>query len=116
MMTLTEAHDELVTANRILARERVVDSFGHVSIRHPDRPERYVLSRARAPECVEVEDLMEFTCDGTPADPAGRKPYAERFIHGAVYEARPEAPAVVHNPTPSLIPFAVTGPQPPPVI
>jgi len=116
MMTLTEAHDELVTANRILARERVVDSFGHVSIRHPDRPERYVLSRARAPECIEVEDLMEFTCDGTPADPGGRKPYAERFIHGAVYEARPEVQAVVHHHSPSVIPFGVTGAQLSPVM
>jgi ribulose-5-phosphate 4-epimerase/fuculose-1-phosphate aldolase len=107
-MTLTQALDELVTANRILAREGVVDSFGHVSIRHPDRPDRYLLSRARAPECIEVDDLMEFTCDGTPIDAAGRKPYAERFIHGAVYDARPDVRAVVHHHSPSVIPFSVT--------
>jgi HCOMODA/2-hydroxy-3-carboxy-muconic semialdehyde decarboxylase len=111
MTTLTRALDELVTANRILAREGVVDSFGHVSIRHPDRPDRYVLSRARAPECIEVEDLMEFTCDGTPIDPAGRAPYAERFIHGAVYAARPDVQAAVHHHSPSVIPFSVTGAQ-----
>jgi HCOMODA/2-hydroxy-3-carboxy-muconic semialdehyde decarboxylase len=108
-MALTQALDELVTANRILAREGVVDSFGHVSIRHPDRPERYLLSRARAPECIEIDDLMEFASDGTPIDPAGRKPYAERFIHGAVYDARPEVKAVVHHHSPSVIPFGVTG-------
>jgi ribulose-5-phosphate 4-epimerase/fuculose-1-phosphate aldolase len=108
-MTLTEALDELVTANRILAREGVVDSFGHVSIRHPDRPDRYVLSRARAPECIEIDDLMEFSCDGTPIDAAGRKPYAERFIHGAVYDARPDVRAVVHHHSPSVIPFSVTN-------
>jgi HCOMODA/2-hydroxy-3-carboxy-muconic semialdehyde decarboxylase len=108
-MTLTQALDELVTANRILAREGVVDSFGHVSIRHPDRPERYLLSRARAPECIEIDDLMEFASDGTPIDPAGRRPYAERFIHGAVYDARPELKAVVHHHSPSVIPFGVTG-------
>jgi ribulose-5-phosphate 4-epimerase/fuculose-1-phosphate aldolase len=107
-MTLTRALDELVTANRILAREGVVDSFGHVSIRHPDRPDRYVLSRARAPECIEVNDLMEFTGDGTPIDAAGRKPYAERFIHGAVYDARRDVRAVVHHHSPSVIPFSVT--------
>jgi ribulose-5-phosphate 4-epimerase/fuculose-1-phosphate aldolase len=107
-MTLTQALDELVTANRILAREGVVDSFGHVSIRHPDRPERYVLSRARAPECIEADDLMEFTCDGTAIDTSGRKPYAERFIHGAVYDARPDVQAIVHHHSPSVIPFGVT--------
>jgi ribulose-5-phosphate 4-epimerase/fuculose-1-phosphate aldolase len=101
--------EELVTANRILAREGVVDSFGHVSIRHPDRPDRYLLSRARAPECIEADDLMEFALDGTPIDAAGRKPYAERFIHGGVYEARPDVRAVVHHHSPGVIPFSVTA-------
>ena len=41
--------DELVTANRILAREGVVDAFGHVSIRHPASAAHFCLSRARAP-------------------------------------------------------------------
>jgi len=115
-MTFTQALDELVTANRILAREGVVDSFGHVSIRHPDRPDRYLLSRARAPECIEVEDLMEFTADGTAIDPAGRKPYAERFIHGAVYDTRPDVRAIVHHHSPSVIPFSVTAAQLSPVM
>jgi HCOMODA/2-hydroxy-3-carboxy-muconic semialdehyde decarboxylase len=101
--------DELVTANRILAREEVVDAFGHVSIRHPAHPDRFYLSRARAPECIERDDIMEFTLDGTAIDPAGRKPYAERFIHAAVYEARPDVGAVVHNHSPTVIPFGITG-------
>jgi ribulose-5-phosphate 4-epimerase/fuculose-1-phosphate aldolase len=109
MSRLTEALDELVTANRILAREGVVDAFGHVSVRHPELADRYILSRARAPECIEVDDLMQFALDGTPLEPAGRKPYAERFIHGAIYEGRPEVNAVVHNHSPSVIPFGITG-------
>jgi ribulose-5-phosphate 4-epimerase/fuculose-1-phosphate aldolase len=106
---MTSSLDELVTANRILAREGVVDAFGHVSIRHPERADRFVLSRARAPECIEIDDLMEFTLDGTPIEPHGRKPYAERYIHAAVYEARADVRAVVHNHSPSLIPFGITG-------
>ena len=106
---MSEALDELVTANRILAREGVVDAFGHVSIRHPERVDRFILSRARAPECIELDDLMEFTLDGTPIEPRGRKPYAERFIHAAIYEARGDVKAVVHNHSPSLIPFGITG-------
>lgn len=108
-MALEEALEELVTANRILAREGVVDSFGHVSIRHPEHPGRFIMSRARAPEVVELEDLITFDLDGTPIDADGRKPYAERFIHGAVLEARPDVHAVVHNHSPSVIPFGVTG-------
>jgi ribulose-5-phosphate 4-epimerase/fuculose-1-phosphate aldolase len=100
---------ELVTANRILAREGVVDAFGHVSIRHPARPDVYCLSRARAPECIEAPDIMEFSLDGTSIDARGRKAYAERFIHGAIYEGRPDVGAVVHNHSPGIIPFGVTG-------
>jgi len=103
------ALDELVTANRILAREGIVDAFGHVSMRHPGHPDRFCLSRARAPECIEASDVMQFALDGTPIEPAGRKPYAERFIHGAVYDARPDVRAVVHNHSPGVIPFGVTG-------
>ncbi len=109
MTTAASLFDELVTANRILAREGVVDAFGHVSIRHPGHPDRYCLSRARAPECIEPDDIMEFTLDGTAINADGRKPYAERFIHGAVYEARPDVRAVVHNHSPAVIPFAITG-------
>jgi ribulose-5-phosphate 4-epimerase/fuculose-1-phosphate aldolase len=94
----------------------VVDSFGHVSICHPERPDRYLLSRARAPECIDVEDLMEFTFDGTPIDPAGRTPYAERFIHGAMYDARPDVRAIVHHHSPAVIPFSVTEAQLSPVM
>jgi len=108
MRSAGRALEELVTANRILAREGVVDSFGHASIRHPAQPDRFILSRARAPECIEVEDLMEFALDGSPLDASNRKPYAERFIHGAVYEARPDVRAVVHHHSPSVIPFSIT--------
>ncbi|HXH07659.1 MAG TPA: class II aldolase/adducin family protein [Vicinamibacterales bacterium] len=101
--------EELVTANRILAREGVVDAFGHVSVRHPARPDRFILSRARPPQCVVAADLMEFALDGAPIAPAGRPLYAERFIHAGVYEARPDVAAVVHTHSASVIPFGVTG-------
>ena len=101
--------EELVTANRILANEGIVDSFGHVSARHPDNPQHFLLSRARAPERIERDDLVEYTFDGTAIDERGRAPYLERFIHGAIYEARPDVHAVVHNHSPSTIPFGVTS-------
>jgi ribulose-5-phosphate 4-epimerase/fuculose-1-phosphate aldolase len=101
--------EELVTGNRILAREGVVDSFGHISVRHPGNPQRYLLSRSRAPDCIEADDIMEFTLDGAPIDGRGRAPYLERFIHGALYEARPDVMSVVHNHSESVIPFGVTG-------
>ncbi len=109
MAKLDAIVEELVTANRILANEGIVDSFGHVSVRHPARPDRYLLSRARAPERIEADDIMEFTLAGEAVDARGRKPYLERFIHGALYEARPDVHSVVHNHSPSTIPFGITG-------
>jgi ribulose-5-phosphate 4-epimerase/fuculose-1-phosphate aldolase len=109
MAKLEKLLEELVTANRILAREGIVDSFGHISVRHPDKPQHFLLSRARAPDCIEADDIMEFTLDGTAVDPRGRAPYLERFIHGAIFEARPDVHSVVHNHSPSVIPFSVTA-------
>lgn len=99
----------LVAANRILANEEVVDAFGHVSVRDPDNPARYVMARSRSPELVEYSDLIRFEQDGRSLDPEQRRPYGERMIHGAVYEARSDVHAVVHNHAYPLLPFGITG-------
>lgn len=100
---------KIVAANRILAHEGVVDSFGHVSIRHPDNKDHYAMARARSPEWIEFDDLMEFKLNGEAIDPQGRKPYSERAIHGAVYESREEINAVVHNHSNAVLPFCVAN-------
>ena len=55
MNDLERARSDLVIANRILAHEGVVDAYGHVSMRRPDNPERFILSRSRSPELVEAD-------------------------------------------------------------
>ncbi len=109
MNNIDEHLQELVTANRILAREGIVDAFGHVSTRHPERPDRYILSQSRAPELVDVGDLMEFNLEGDPIDQRSRTMYTERPIHGGVYEAREDVLAIVHNHSPTVVPFSVTN-------
>ena len=101
--------DDLVIANRILANEGVIDAFGHVSVRHPGRADRYLLARSRSPELVERGDVMEFDLDNQPIDQRGRTMYSERPIHGSTYRSRPDVKAVCHNHARSLIPFGVTG-------
>jgi ribulose-5-phosphate 4-epimerase/fuculose-1-phosphate aldolase len=102
---------DLVVANRILAHEGVVDAFGHISVRHPDRPDRFFLSRSRSPELVDLGDLLEFGLDGEPVEDDVPPCYAERYIHAAIFEARPDVQSVVHNHAEELIPFSVT-PEP----
>ena len=105
---LDNAVREVVIANRILGNERVVDAYGHVSVRHPLDPRRYLLSRSRAPELVERGDIIEFDLDGKAVSGDGRPPYLERFIHGAIYEARPDVQAVVHAHAEAVLPFTVS--------
>jgi ribulose-5-phosphate 4-epimerase/fuculose-1-phosphate aldolase len=107
MTEMAMLKEDLVTANRILAHQNVVDSFGHVSVRNPENPAHYFLSRARAPNCVELGDITEFDYQGNVIGHEPGKPYSERFIHGSVYEARPEVMAVVHNHSPNVVPFTV---------
>ena len=99
---------DLVIANRILANERVVDAYGHVSVRNPDNPERYFLSCSRSPELVQGGDIMEFDLDGTPVGGDTRNPYLERFIHGANYEKDPAVNAVVHSHADEVLPYTIT--------
>jgi len=107
MTELERAMLNVVIGNRILANERVVDAYGHVSVRHPLDPTRYLLSRSRAPELVERGDIIEFDLEGKPVNGDARPPYLERFIHGAIYEARPEVQAVVHAHAEAVLPFTI---------
>lgn len=108
MAELGQLLQDLVVANRILAREGVLDGFGHVTFRHPDDSQRYFMARSRAPELVRLEDIIEFTLEGEPIDQLGRAMYAERPIHGAIYAARPDVQAICHNHSPSVIPFGIS--------
>src|SRR5215510_5299343 len=103
--TLAELRYDIALANRMLAREGVLDAFGHVSARHPDDPGRYLLSRSRGPELVEPADLLEFDLDSQPLVPPTARLYSERVIHGEIYKARPEVLAVCHHHSPSVLPF-----------
>jgi HCOMODA/2-hydroxy-3-carboxy-muconic semialdehyde decarboxylase len=107
-MSFDRAVKDLVIANRILANEGVLDSFGHVSVRHPTEPDRYLLSRSCSPGIVTADDIVEFTLDGRPVREESRTLYIERHLHGGVYEVHPDVQAILHAHTDELLPFAVT--------
>ena len=108
-MSLDDVRYELALANRIIAHEGVLDGFGHVSVRHPDDPGRYLLARSRSPELIEPSDLLEFTLDSEPVTPPKGEMYGERVIHGCIYQARPDVNAVCHHHSHAVLPFCVTG-------
>jgi HCOMODA/2-hydroxy-3-carboxy-muconic semialdehyde decarboxylase len=106
---LAEIRYEIALASRMLANEGVLDAFGHVSMRHPDDPGRYLLPRSRSPQLVEPADVLEYTLDSEPVKPPKEKLFAERVIHGCIYEARPDVMAVCHHHAAAVLPFCIAG-------
>ena len=109
MSTLTAVVDDLVAANRILAGLGVLDGFGHVSVRHPDRADCFLLARSLAPELVTRDDIMTFDMASAPQDGDTRTPYLERFIHGEIFVQRPDVSRVVHSHAATVVPFAASS-------
>lgn len=107
-MSTADILRNLVIANRILAHEGVVDAYGHISVRHPERSDRFFLSASRSPELVTLDDIIEYDLDCNPVDLRDRVQYTERPIHGGIYRSRPDVISVVHNHAYEVIPFTVT--------
>jgi ribulose-5-phosphate 4-epimerase/fuculose-1-phosphate aldolase len=100
--------EDLAAASRILVDQGVFDAAGHVSMRHPDNPARFLMSRSLAPQLVTAADIMEFDLDCVPIDPKGRNGFIERFLHGEIYKKRPDVFAIAHSHSASVIPFGLT--------
>ena len=115
-MSIERTIKDLVIANRILANENVLDSFGHVSVRHPERRDRYFLARSCRPGIVEASDIVEFTLDGVPVNPEKRPLYLERHLHGGMYETHAGVNAVLHAHADDMLPFTITDSPMRPVI
>jgi ribulose-5-phosphate 4-epimerase/fuculose-1-phosphate aldolase len=98
---------DLVTANRILAAQGILDGYGHVSARCEDEPKQYYIGDATPPGNVRAKNVFRWTLE---SEPAGHEQptYGERFIHGQIYQARPDVHAVVHCHAPELVLFGAT--------
>ncbi len=103
-----ELLEDLVASSHILAQHGVLDAFGHVSVRHPADPNRYLLSRNLAPELVKSADIVEYDLDSEPVDANAPRGFLERYIHGEIYKSRPDVGSVIHTHSPSVVPFGVT--------
>jgi ribulose-5-phosphate 4-epimerase/fuculose-1-phosphate aldolase len=105
--SLAQLREDVALANRILANEGVFDAFGHVSLRHPTNPERFLISRHRAPELVQAADILELDLDGKPAVPTPHRLYGEVTIHASIFQARPDVIAICHHHAPAVMPYAI---------
>jgi ribulose-5-phosphate 4-epimerase/fuculose-1-phosphate aldolase len=106
---LAEARQEVATANRILANEGVLDAFGHISMRHPAKPDRYLIARYGAAEIMRADDILELTLDSKPVEPTSARLFSELVIHACIYQARPDVNSVCHHHAVSVLPYCITG-------
>jgi L-fuculose-phosphate aldolase len=96
--SMEEIAGKLATAGRILAREGHRDyTRGHVSIRLPGNPERFVMKSQRfGLEEVTADNVVIVDLSGEKVAGEGAR-HSEAFIHSEIYKARPEVHAVVHT-------------------
>ncbi|PLS18592.1 hypothetical protein CVD28_05485 [Bacillus sp. M6-12] len=99
---------ELVMANKILYNENILfEAFGHISVRNPENPNEFYLSRSLAPMSVEYDDIFTYNLEGQCLTESDKKSYAERVIHSEIYKNNPEVNSICHNHAQALIPFTV---------
>ncbi len=97
-----------MVANHILFDQGVVDGFGHVSVRHDRIRPGFCWPATWRPGQVTADDILEFGLDGAALNANGRSVYLERFIHSEIYKARPDARAIVHSHSHSIVPLSIS--------
>jgi ribulose-5-phosphate 4-epimerase/fuculose-1-phosphate aldolase len=108
-MSVEDLKSQLVTANRVLTNEGVLDGFGHVSARHPENDDWMLVSRYQSSILVEREDIITMSLDGEIVDDRDVGTYSETAIHRAIYRHRDDVDGVVHHHAPEIMPYAITG-------
>ena len=99
---------DMVTATHILIAEGVLDVFGHIAVRDPDRADVFWHPRAVAPARLCAEDILPFSFDGQPLVAADTPLYSERVLHCALL-ADPSKGASLHYHAASLMPYCMGG-------
>lgn len=110
MDALQQTIEQLVTTSKVLAHEGVIDILGHASVRHPNASSQFLMSRSLDPELITAADILPFAANGDPFRPTDAELdlFTERYIHAAIYEARPDVGAVVHSHSLDIIPYSVS--------
>lgn len=102
---------KLIDASHILHYHGVLDAYGHVSFRHPLRPDEFVMSRSIAPGTVSSpEDLVTYSVhDASPVEDTQAAGFIERMIHSETYKRHPHVQCVVHSHCEDVVAYSIAG-------
>lgn len=107
MIAHADLRRDIASASRILAGLGVVDAFGHVSARVPGTEDGFLMPRSMAPAMVAPSDVVELDREAECAADRSARLFLERFLHAAIYRARPDVDAIVHSHSADVVPFTV---------
>ncbi len=115
MSTVDELKQEIVYACKIVERMGLGQGYGHVSVRHPDAPDRIIVNSRIGPGLVTLKDVLVADLAGNKLEGEGVLPY-ELPMHTVTYRRRPEVQAICRgNPTEYVSVFSILGRAPRPV-
>ncbi|KAI9815144.1 MAG: hypothetical protein M1827_002987 [Pycnora praestabilis] len=108
---VVQLYRTFITASHILHHHGVLDAFGHISVRHPQKPNVFIMSQFIAPALIaSPNDLIEYYVDdASPVDPSAGKGYSERCIHSEVLKRYPNMNSVIHSHSEAILPYAISG-------
>ncbi|OAR02363.1 hypothetical protein LLEC1_02446 [Akanthomyces lecanii] len=109
--TLALLSKTFIHGSHILHHHGVVDAYGHLSFRHPSRPDIFLMSYNVAPaDITSPKDLIAYRVeDAEPDQKTEAKGYAERMIHSEIYRRHPYIQAVVHSHAESVVPYTISS-------
>lgn len=100
--------EKVAFATRMLTREQILTSSGHVSARIPGA-DRVLIGPANiSREILRASDIVTVTLDSKKVDGADAAPL-ETEIHTGIYRARPDVMSVIHSHPVHSVVFSVTG-------
>ena len=104
-------HWGLITSSHILHHHRILDAYGHVSVRNPDNTSTFFLSRDVAPALISsTSDIVEYNIDNAePVEKDAPAGFADRFIHSEILKKFPSVNAVVYSQAKESVPFTAAG-------
>lgn len=100
--------EKVALTTRLLTREGIVASSGHVSMRIPGTNHVAVGPADVSRDIVTPDDVVIVDLDSNQIEGKRRKP-SETEIHTGIYRARPDVMAVVHTHPVYSVTFSVTG-------
>jgi ribulose-5-phosphate 4-epimerase/fuculose-1-phosphate aldolase len=104
-----ELRAEVLTACRVLTHFRIVEGFGHVSVRIP-ATDRILFTPRRALGLVTEHELLELDLEGRKHAGAG-SPALEVAMHLAVFRRRPDVMAIARGHPRNVAAYACSAEQ-----